>query len=273
VPKSLAGKLVMRGTGSGSFALDIEEVNGNETLATTTFAAVPSSTSTTATIDINPASSPTANALLKVDFNGDGTIDSTLNAKQGAIVTPDFAPPEIKLIFSTSTNALSFIGIDDRDGILPVTSSTTFPALKKNQKAPQGTATTTLTARDASGNTTSLVYMEKLPSPDHRDTIVLNSLTYNGATVKLDTASVSYKFQLDNSGGYKLFASFIQTSATSTEAHWRPKKGFTVVMTKPQDLDDANADDDADTRPVKLKVPGMIVPFLTTSKGAIRYSW
>ena len=97
VPKSLAGQIIMRGTGSGSFALDIEEVNGNDILATTTFAAIPSATSTIATLSINPAISPTATSTLVVDYNGDGVVDSKLQAKQGAVVLPDLTAPKTTL--------------------------------------------------------------------------------------------------------------------------------------------------------------------------------
>ena len=93
IPKDLAGQIVMRGTGSGSFSLDIEDVNGNDILETTTFAAVPSSTSTVATITIDPNVSPTASSTLAVDYNGDNIVDSTLHAKQGAVVLPDVTPP------------------------------------------------------------------------------------------------------------------------------------------------------------------------------------
>lgn len=88
VPAGMAGQVAMRGTGSGSFALDIESVNGNDVLATTTFAAMPVSTSTVATLALTTAGSPTASSTLSVDSDGDGTIDFSVQAKQGSIVLP-----------------------------------------------------------------------------------------------------------------------------------------------------------------------------------------
>ncbi len=40
-------------------------------------------------------------------------------------------------------------------------------------------------------------------------------------------------------------------------------------MTKPRDLDDEDSDDDADSRSIKQKLPGMIIPLLVTEKGKV----
>ncbi|MBM3261454.1 hypothetical protein FJY93_03475 [Candidatus Kaiserbacteria bacterium] len=62
------------------------------------------------------------------------------------------------------------------------------------------------------------------------------------------------------------------TLATSTESHYRPKKNETVIMTKPRELDDMDEDDAVDSRPIKQKLPGMIIPiipYLSTKQGEI----
>ena len=126
VPKSFAGQLVMHGTDSGSFALEIEDVNGNTILATTTFAAIPSATSTVVTLTINPGVSPTASSTLMVDYNGDGIIDSALQAKQGAVVLPDLTSPKTTLIVTgtqgknrwfTSNVKVAFNATDTESGV------------------------------------------------------------------------------------------------------------------------------------------------------------
>lgn len=91
VPASMTGQVVMDGTASGSFALDVQSVNGDTVEATTTFAAVPVATSTIATLAVSPSVSPTASSTLDVDENGDGTTDLSMPATQGAVVTPPFA--------------------------------------------------------------------------------------------------------------------------------------------------------------------------------------
>jgi len=87
VPKELAGQLILQGTASGSFTLDAEEVNGNDILSTTSFEGIPSSTSTIVTMDIIPNQSVTASSTLVIDYNGDGTTDLTLPAKENSVVT------------------------------------------------------------------------------------------------------------------------------------------------------------------------------------------
>jgi pimeloyl-ACP methyl ester carboxylesterase len=268
VPQSLAGQVVMHGTASGSFSLDVEAVNGNQIISTTSFQGIPSATSTVATININPSVPATASSTLVVDYNGDGMLDSTIQSKQGSIVIADITPPEIRISFATSTNSLVFLGIDD-SGISTISATTSYPTLKKNQKNYNGIATTTVTARDSSGNTTSLIYTEQLPSPKLRDTIVPITLIYNGATTTIATTTLSYKWRLNPDNTYKLFASYVKTNATSTESHWRPKKNQTVIMMKPIDLDDGDGDDDSDSRPTKIKVPGFVIPYLTTKQGSL----
>lgn len=86
IPAELAGAIVMHGTSAGSFTLDVvEETNGMIT-ATTSFEGVPSAASTTATLVISPGTSPTVSSILRIDFDGDGVTDSSLQAKPGAVV-------------------------------------------------------------------------------------------------------------------------------------------------------------------------------------------
>ncbi len=86
VSKELAGQLVLRGVSAGSFTLDVEEVNGNNVFATTSFEGIPSSSSTVVTMLINPRVSPTASSSLVIDEDGNGTPDITLQAEQNNVV-------------------------------------------------------------------------------------------------------------------------------------------------------------------------------------------
>jgi hypothetical protein len=140
--------------------------------------------------------------------------------------------------------------------------------LKKGQKTPQGLATTTLTARDSAGNTTKLIYTELLPSPAQRDTIIPLALVYNGATTTLANSLVSYKWRVATST-YSLFAANLRNATSTLESHWRPKKNKTIVMLKPQDLDDTDSDDSVDVRPTKVTIAGMVLPYITTQKGGL----
>ena len=269
VPASSTPTLHLDGYAEGSFTLEVQEVQGDVVTATTTFLGIPNATTTTAQMSFSDGTIANAEPLM-VDIDADGDTDITLQSKIGEIVVPDIIPPEIMMTFATSTNTLAFIGIDDM-GTTTISATTTYPVLKKKQKEAKGIATTTVTVRDEADNTTVLVYTEKLPSPDKRDTISIREIVYNGATTTLSGTSLSYKWRTNKNGSYKLFASHIKTNATSTESHYRPKRDLTVIMTKPRDLDDEDSeeDDNVDSRPVKQKLPGMIIPLLVTEKGKV----
>jgi len=126
---------------------------------------------------------------------------------------------------------------------------------------------------DETGNTTILIYTEKLPSPPKRDAINLISLTYNNATTTLADTALKYKWANKPDGSYRMFVSHLQTSATTTESHYRPKKNITIIMTKPVDLDDDEDDDESDTRPTKQKLPGFIIPALVTERGVVKVDY
>jgi len=61
------------------------------------------------------------------------------------------------------------------------------------------------------------------------------------------------------------------------ESHWRPKKNITVIMQKPIDMDESDNDaeegGEVDTRPVKTKLLGFIVPSIITKSGKINVSY
>lgn len=276
-PASLNTRLVMNGYAEGSFTLDAEEVSGGTVVASTSFAGIPSTASAIVAMDI-PSGGLAGAGPLMVDKNGDGYIDFSLTPKEGDVVTFDTTPPEIQFTFSTTTKSIVFTGMDD-EGLVTITATTTYPALKKDKKEKEkekkekklhGIATTTVTARDEAGNTTALIYTERLPSPEKRDTITLRSLVYNGATTTLPLTVLSYKWNTNKKGQYSTFATYLKTALSTIEAHYRPKKNKTVIMTKPVELDDQEDDDESDTRPTKQTLPGMVVPYLTTKEGSVK---
>ncbi|MDE1919793.1 MAG: hypothetical protein KGH56_03860 [Patescibacteria group bacterium] len=277
-PASLHTRLVMNGYAAGSFTLDAEEVNGKTVIASTTFAGVPSAANTIATMDFPEGGLANAGALV-VDENNDGLADLSLTPRLGAEVTPDITPPELQITFSTTTRALTFVGTDDSGSVI-VTATTTYPTLKKDkkerkedrekeEKSRSGIATTTVTARDAAGNTTTLVYTEQLPSPAGRDAITLQSLAYNGATTTLARTKLQYKWKINKKGNYSVFAAYLKTASSTVEAHYQPKKNVTTIMIKPQELDDRD-DDEEGSRPVRNKLPGLVIPGLLTEKGSVK---
>jgi len=272
---SSSPQLVLTGLAQGSFTLEVQEGIGDTITATTTFAGIPSSTSTKVTMDFPDGTIANASPLA-IDENGDGQIDFALTPKVGEVVTlppvpTDTTPPEAIITFSTSTNTIFIKGIDE-SGTTTISSTTTFPQLKKNQKQYNGIATTIVTIKDTAGNTNLLVYTEKLPSPVKRDFINLVAISYNGATSSIP-ATLKYAWGMKNDGTYKKFVSTFSTSTVVIESHYRPKKNITVIMQKPIDMDDSDNDveegEEVDTRPVKTKIPGFIVPSIITKQGKI----
>ena len=55
----------------------------------------------------------------------------------------------------------------------------------------------------------------------------------------------------------KTLASYTKAATSTVETHYRPKKGVTVVMTTPIDLDDNDDGDEVDLRATKEKLSGI----------------
>jgi len=240
VPKSLAGQVALHATGTGSFTLDVQNVNGNNILATTSFVGIPNATSTIATLAIDPSVSPTASSNLKVDFNGDGIIDTTLHSKDGGVVLPDFVPPEAIISVSTSTKDISVLGIDD------VSSTTTV----------NKTATTT-TITDQSGNATTL-YFNKTYTNNLLTYARLTGINYGTATIALPT-SFLYVW---NTSKTLVSQTVVADNIFAIEALYNKVTNKTTIIVLKKNT------------PIQTTtVTGLAVIKLTTSKGAISYSW
>lgn len=268
---SSSARIVMDGYATGTFTLNVDQFSGDTLTASTTFKDIPTTANTMVALDVQGD----INTLspMSIDKDGDGVVDASLAPKLGGVVMLDTTPPEIRATFSTTTRSIAFVGTDD-SGVVTVVATTTYPVLRKKQKEYHGTALTTVTARDGAGNTTSLVYTEQLPSPKERDTIVIKSFAYNGATTTIPSAALSYKWSIGKNDSYRAFASHLRAASTALESHYRPKRDKTDIMTKPRELDDSeDDDDDSDMRPKRQSVPGMVIPYMTTEKGSLIISY
>ena len=89
VPSSANLNLIMDGYADGSFTFDIEEAQGDIVIATTTFSGIPSFTNTKVTMDIPENAGIEGASDLRMDVQGDGTIDVELEPKlNGVVVLP-----------------------------------------------------------------------------------------------------------------------------------------------------------------------------------------
>jgi len=277
LPASSTPTLFLNGEAAGSFTLELQEFQGTTMVTTSTFTGIPSSTSTLVSMNFTDGTITNASPLA-VDEDGDGTTDFSLVPKVGEVITlppvpTDTTSPEAVITFSTSTSAISITGIDE-SGTTTISSTTTYPTLKKNQKQYNGIATTAVSIRDMAGNTTLLVYTEKLPSPPKRDIINLTSISYNGEVHNFGTTTLKYKWANNKTtGAYTMFATTFSTSTVVIESHYRPKKHVTILMNKPIELDDEDNDDTVDARPIKTKLSGFIIPSIVTEQGKMNAAY
>jgi pimeloyl-ACP methyl ester carboxylesterase len=252
IPKTATGTLILHGISPGSFTLDIKEQNGNTILATTSFEGIPSATSTVVTMAINPDFSPVSDGTLRVDVDGDGGVDETFQSRSGEIILSDITPPEAKFIFGTSTARLLTRGID-------MSSTTVY------------TDSTSTTIIDNAGNITNIQF-SSFQEENRRIKVKIDSISYNGV-ITLVNAALTYKWKTNKKGEYTMFAAYVKNASSTIEVHYRPKKNQTIIMQKPQELDDTDDDHDDGRRPVKVEVSGMVVPFLVTDQGKISINY
>lgn len=88
-PAGQAYRLALEGLAAGSFSLDVQEQVGNTIVASTTFAGVPTTASTTVSFAITSGIADASS--LQVDTDGDSTTDITLAPAVGATVP--YVPP------------------------------------------------------------------------------------------------------------------------------------------------------------------------------------
>lgn len=200
--------------------------------------------------------------------------EKTVEIKDGAVKTDvkleeDQTSPEAKIYFNTQTNSIAVEGIDENPTAVAYS---IISAFKKNQKQKDKTIVATIT--DQAGNATVLTYVEKFPNRERRAVIELKSVSYNGVAVDLNNTTLKYKWNNNKKdGAYKMFASHIRATSKILESHYRPKKDITIIMTKPQELNDSDEDDDCDKRPVREKLSGMVVPGLVTNQGNVNVNY
>jgi hypothetical protein len=309
VPKSLAGTVVMHGTGTGSFALDVEEQDGNTVVATTTFAAIPSATSTVATLAISPTIDPTASSTLVVNYDGNVT---SYHAKQGALVLPDFTPPEAVIGFSTTTQQIEIAGVDDTSTttVIRTATSTTITDASGNwltlglgkkperrhddirEKLPRANEY----AEQEDQNPSSLRFDSDLPNrhvaaqkevdvarrPESRRSnahaesgsaaLTIHSLSYSTGTTTDVTATLRYSWRMSRAGEYTAFISTVATSSGRMIAVYVPHLDKTYVVSANRRDDDADLSTHAEELIKRRHIKtynGLYIPLIDTRGGKI----
>lgn len=239
VPADERGSLVMKGVASGSFSLDIVQSVGDTTLSKTSFEGVPSATSTVASLALVGVS-PTASSTLLVDFDGNGSIDTSLRAQEGGVVLPDLVAPEVILSGDLVAHDVSINGIDE-------TSSTTIVR-----------SATTTTITDAAGNKTTLTFSKTYSSKLLTYAKIVSVQYGSAAPIKLPT-SFTY---LWDSKQTLVSQTVIADNQFAIQALYDKAKNKTSIVVLQKNV------------PIKSQtVSGLAVIKLKTNKGQISFEW
>jgi hypothetical protein len=254
VPASSNVHLKMNGYAEGSFTLDVEQKQGDTVIEQTTFAGIPSATTTVATMDISANSSIASSSPLLVDENGDGKTDITLEPKLGEVVLPDLIPPEISVSFSTSTQDVSIIGTDN-EGI----------------QTTKTTATST-TITDKGGNTLIVPFI-KYKEKQTKLKVTFNTLIYNGIATKIPQTTLEYDWEIRKDGTLKSLSQDIQIKKTrDISAEYESKKNETKIEDRYKVKE--RKDDEEDERDTtKITKKGMVLLKFSTDKGGIKINY
>lgn len=270
LPADVPHTVLLKGLSEGSFTLEVREMAGDRAVAITAFAGIPTTPDTEVRMNNFGGTIESAESLV-IDSDGDNHPDFTLKPKTNETVSlPPFdqTPPEAKIFFDAQTHTIAVEGIDEtQTTVVYAVISPVEKKKKEDKKEEESTKTATLT--DQAGNSIALTYKERSSDKDRKVYVEILSVRYNGVETMLNNTTLTYKWNIDEKDKkehtYKKFVSFAETENASVESHYRPKEDITVFMTRPRESDDNDPDDNE--RPIKQKLPGMIVPGIKTNQG------
>ncbi|MDO8572514.1 MAG: NosD domain-containing protein [bacterium] len=224
---------------SGSFTLDLEELRGDIVMASTTYEAIPTATTTQVTLTWTGVLSTTT--TLAIDFNNDNTIDSTLKPTLGGTTIYDATPPEARFTFDPAANKFFITGIDNL-------SSTTV-----------NTTATSTTITDEAGNTTNIPFLEYEEEPTEIK-VVFNTIIYNGIATATPKTTLEYEWKFKND----------ILKSLSQEIHL---KDMRKIETKyKQAINETKIVDEVEegkSKKIKISKPGIAVVTVMTDKGQL----
>lgn len=248
VPKNIPLTLSLDGYATGSFTLDMQEIDGiNTVVASSTFSAVPSTASTKATMFAD-GTIQSASPLL-VDYDGNGVTDFSLNSKMGKTVVFDITPPEAVIGFDPVSQALKIIGTDNL-------SSTTVSV----------TATSTLIS-DEAGNTLQ-IFFKKFVQEKKELKLEVQGLSYNSVPATDDPKTVlQYEWSTDKAGAPKELEEKAVVGALKIEAHYNAKENVTKIE---EGIENGEAKEEKKNKNI---LPGLVIIGLSTDKGKVQINF
>ncbi len=268
VPEASVVRVSLQGVSDGSFTLDAEEMQGTTVIASTTFAAVPTLANTLAHLDI-AAGGNVASSTLAVDENGDGVVDLVLRAESGAVVTPDFTPPEAVVAFSTTTRSLLVAGRDTESPVNTI-SLNTFADAAGN--------TIALTIRKT-GEETRTEHKKGEDEQVKRSgelKISLEKATYTVAAsttvVSLPKNTLQYSWEMDKKGALKNLEQRISVRGSrSVHALYDARHDTTKILTS---LRTTSGDEEGrEGERLVASMPGLVILRVVTSHGKLEIEY
>lgn len=126
VPQGSPVSLNMRGLELGIFTLEVEEYVGGTRSSRTAFAGVPTTETTSVSLEL-PTATVAQSGALEVDYQSDGAPDLVLEPKLNEVVTPDVMPPTTVAVLSgvagtggwyRSSVAVTLTALDEGSGVV-----------------------------------------------------------------------------------------------------------------------------------------------------------
>ncbi len=194
--------------------------------------------------------------------------------KKTVTIKIDKTVPEAKIQFNKDTQKLDITGTDNLTTVSVVVPDSDPESSKKdNKKDRKKKDETTVSLIDEAGHVTLLTFSD-VKDKEHRIVRTLESISYDGQVTKLSDTAFRYKWVYnEKEKKYLILASFFRSGEMKVESHYRPKKDVTVIMEKPEELDEEEDDDRVDTRPMKKELSGLVVPFMQTGQGKVKISY
>jgi pimeloyl-ACP methyl ester carboxylesterase len=175
-PSDLALTLKMKGLDTGSFSLDIDKQQGNTIQDSVSFQGIPSTTSTLVELSIIP-NTDISSSTLKIDQNGDGTVDKVLELGESETVIYDTTPPELNITFDIASKDVLLSGKDNLD---------TNPKVSLS--------TTSINIMDSQNNTTEIPFIKFKERPT-RLKLSYNKIIRNGVITDVNNTHILYDWQ------------------------------------------------------------------------------
>ena len=194
----------------------------------------------------------------------------------------DKTAPEAKISFAKESKKLEITGMDNLSQ--KVSMVTEEKIIKNQERGHYGwnfwswnwfssnenkKIIETSTLIDNAGHQTRVV-LEKKKNKNGFIDASIQSVSYDGQKNDLSKNNLQYKWALNWwKNKYLFFVSSLKTSSAILESHYLPKLDQTWIMEWPKDLPD-DEKDEIDRRPVRKKMPGMIIPGIITEKGKLQ---